>query len=296
VSAPDDRVLPATRWLSAVIVPFLVVAFVDLYFWPASTGRGFAWTIVPRLTPMLLGAVYIGGAYFFVRAARAKHWHEIKAGFVPVACFASLMGIATVLHWGRFNHHHVAFWLWAALYFTTPFLVVAVWLANRSQDVPVRPDDVLLPRPVRWAVGAVGLLAVATSAFLFLLPAKAITVWPWLLTPLTARVMGAVFALGVAAVGAFTEARWTSYRLMVQVGGVMLALIAIAVVRAPGDLDTSRALTWLFLVGFVVVVVGAGGVWVWSERGTPVDTGGPGPKDVRHEPSDTVDREPREGV
>ena len=41
-----------------------------------------------------------------------------------------------------------------------------------------------------------------TGLFLFLVPSAAISVWPWALTPLTARVMGAVFCLGLAGIGA----------------------------------------------------------------------------------------------
>ena len=107
----DDRVLPATRIVSAAIVPFLLVAFVVLYGFPGDTDRLFAWTIKPTLSAMVLGAVYLGGAYFFVRAARSTQWHTIKAGFLAVTTFATLMGIATVIHWDKFNHHHVAFWL-----------------------------------------------------------------------------------------------------------------------------------------------------------------------------------------
>src|SRR3954451_21550756 len=92
--ARDDVVLPATRALSAFIVPFLVVAFVVLYGFPDETGRLFAWTIKPSMTPMMLGAVYLGGAYFFVEAFRATEWHTVKAGFVAVGTFASLMGVA----------------------------------------------------------------------------------------------------------------------------------------------------------------------------------------------------------
>ena len=44
----DDLVLPATRGLSAFIVPFLVVAFVVLYGFPGDTDRLFAWTISSR--------------------------------------------------------------------------------------------------------------------------------------------------------------------------------------------------------------------------------------------------------
>ena len=65
----DDRVLPATRALAVVLVPILLTAFVILYGFPADTGRLFAWTIRPDLTPMVLASAYLGGAWFFVRVA-----------------------------------------------------------------------------------------------------------------------------------------------------------------------------------------------------------------------------------
>jgi hypothetical protein len=50
----DDRVLPLTRIVAYVIVPFLVVAFAVLYPVPTDTAHLFAWHIVPTLTPMIL--------------------------------------------------------------------------------------------------------------------------------------------------------------------------------------------------------------------------------------------------
>ncbi len=41
----DDRVLPETRWLSAIIIPFLVVAFGILYLLPDHTQELFACTV-----------------------------------------------------------------------------------------------------------------------------------------------------------------------------------------------------------------------------------------------------------
>jgi len=262
----DDRVLPLTRAVSAAIIPFLLLAFVVLYFWPRDTGRLFAWPIAPPLTTLILGSVYLGGAYFFLLATRASRWHTIKAGFPPVATFATLMGIATVLHWEKFSHSHVAFWLWAGLYFTTPFLVAGVWITNRRHEDATPVDDVLVPRVLARLVGGIGVLAVATSLFLFLLPERAIDLWPWLLTPLTARVMGAIFALGLAAVGAFTERRWSAFRIMLQVEIVMLVLILVGGVRAAEDLDSSNWLTWLFAVGFGGLLVASAMMYVRMER------------------------------
>jgi hypothetical protein len=263
----DDRVLPATRALSVFIVPFLVLAFVVLFFWPHDTGRLFAWPIKPSLTALILGSVYLGGAYFFVRAARATRWHTVKGGFPPVATFATLMGIATILHWGKFTHSNVAFWLWVGLYFTTPFLVAGVWLVNRRlEDRTADDGDAVVPVLMGRVIGAIGVLAACTSAFLFLFPARAIALWPWTLTPLTARVLGAIFALGIAAIGAFREHRWSAVRILLQVEMFMLALILIAAVRAAGDVDPSNVLTWLFAVGFVGVLAASVVLYVRLDR------------------------------
>src|SRR4051794_9095442 len=105
-------VLRVTRVVSFAIVPFLVVAFAILYPDPTSTGRLFAWHIQPTLTSMMLGSAYLGGAYFFLRTGASTSWPAVKAGFPPVIVFASLMGVATIVHWGKFDHRQVAFWLW----------------------------------------------------------------------------------------------------------------------------------------------------------------------------------------
>jgi hypothetical protein len=258
-------VLPATRALSAFIVPFLVVAFVVLYLFPGDTDRLFAWKISPPMTPMTLGAVYLGGAYFFVRAYRATEWHTVKAGFVAVGTFASLMGVATIIHWDRFHHSHVAFWLWAGLYFTTPFLVWGVWAANRGRGSAAGPDDVLVPPLARAVLAFTGALALAAGAFLFLFPDRSIANWPWHLTPLTARVLGAIFTLGVAALGVVTDARWSATRIMLQVQVFMLTLILIAAVRAHADFDASSVMTWLLLGGFLAALTMAAGLTIAME-------------------------------
>lgn len=263
--------LPATRALSAFIVPFLLVAFVVLYGLPRDTDRWFAWTIKPPMTPMTLGAVYLGGAYFFVRAFRAKTWHTVKAGFVAVGTFASLMGVATIIHWDRFNHSHVAFWLWAGLYFTTPMLVWGVWAANRRRSSDPAPGDVLLPPIARRLLAATGALAVTMALFLFLFPQQAIDAWPWTITPLTSRVLGSIFALGIAQLGVLTDARWSAARLMLQVQVGMLALILIAAARAHADFDGSNPLTWLLLGGFAASMASAAVLTFTMGRNRGVD-------------------------
>jgi hypothetical protein len=247
-----DRVRAATRAVAYAIVPFLVAGFAVLYPVPGDTGRLFAWHIASPLTAMVLGSAYLGGAYFFVRAARATAWHRIKGGFVPVGIFAALLGVATVLHWPLFNHRHVAFWVWALLYFTTPLLIFGVWLHNRREDSPSVAGEVLLPPVAAQVIRGVGVAAVATGALLFLMPVTMARWWPWAVTPLTARILGAIFCLGVAGVAAPADRRWSTARLPVQVALIMLVLMLAAGLRARTEF-TGGAATWVFGAGFGVV-------------------------------------------
>ncbi|MFL6163324.1 MAG: hypothetical protein ACJ74U_13975 [Jatrophihabitantaceae bacterium] len=261
----QDRVLRPTRILAACIIPFLLVAFCVLFPVPTDTRRLFAWQIRPTMSAMVLGAVYLGGAYFFLRVLLAERWHTVVGGLLPVGCFASLMGITTILHWNRFLHGNVAFWLWAGLYFTTPFAVFAVFALNQREHRPGSADELVLPRIAAVAILAAGCLSVATSAMLYLFPVTAIHNWPWQLTPLTARMMGAIFALGGAGLGVLAERRWSAARIPLQVAALMLVLIVLAGIRAHAELEPSRPLTWLLGAGFGMALLGIGALYLRME-------------------------------
>ena len=255
--ARDDRLLGATRILSACITPFLVVGFGILYLFPDHTHQLFAWTIRPRMTPMMLGAAYLGGAYFFSRAALARRWHLVKAGFLPVAIFAAILGVTTILHWDRFNHDHVAFYVWTALYFTTPFLVVAAWGSNRRRDPrTVAPDDQTLPMLTRVAMAGLGVVVLAVGAMLFFIPKTAIGFWPWALTPLTARVIAAMFVLGgVGGISVASDPRWSAARIPLESQVITLAGVTLATVFAWPGFWTSNPLAWVFVGGVLASLV-----------------------------------------
>jgi hypothetical protein len=141
-----------------------------------------------------------------------------------------------------------------------------VWWRNRPFDAPSTPDDRRLPPVAARVTGGVGVLALAVGVFLFVAPAAAIKIWPWLLTPLTSRVLGAVFCLGLAGIGALIDPRWSSARLPMQVAMIMLTLMVLAGLRAHHEFDTGNPLTWLFAVGFVGLDVGIASLYLRMER------------------------------
>ncbi len=272
----DDRVLLTTRWLSALIVPFLLAAFGVLYLLPEHTGQLFAWNVQPRMTSMMLGEAYLAGAYFFVRAVLSTRWHWVAVGFLPVTTFATLMGISTILHWDRFNHGSVAFWTWVFLYFTTPFLVPAVWWRNRKTD-PGTPDtrDLLVLTWVRLVIGLAGAGAVLIGLLFFLQPTFMIGIWPWKLTPLTARVMGTLFALaGVGAICISRDARWSAVRIAFQSQMIALVLILLAIVFSWSNFNQANPLTWVFLAGILLLLIASPIFYLWMERNRRVGATG----------------------
>jgi len=213
---PDDRILPLTRIIAAVVMPFLVAAFVILYFFPDESGRWFAWEIKPAMTAVWMGAGYLGGAYFFLRVLLDKRWHRVSSGFWGVTAFTWAMMWATILHWSRFDIHNLAFQIWLVLYAVTPFLVPFIWWLNHKTSAPETPD-VVLPVAVRGGMALVGVFMLASFLTCYIRPELAISLWPWALTPLTARIMGGWFALmGVGGIVMARKTHWSSWRYEVE--------------------------------------------------------------------------------
>jgi hypothetical protein len=269
---PDDRILPATRAVAALVIPFLVAAFVILYIYPPETERLFAWKLQPTMSAMMLAAAYAGGIYFFVAVLFKRRWHEVKVGLLPVTAFASSLGVATALHWDRFNHSHISFYAWAGLYFSTPLIVLGVWLLNRGRD-PLQRDaaDVAIPPAARLAVGVVGAVTLLIALVLMIQPQLLISVWPWKLTPLTARMMAALFALpGVVGIGVALDERWSSARTILQSQFFSILLILLAVYRASHEFDWSGPSAWLFTGGLAGIAGMIAFLYVYMERSLKV--------------------------
>jgi len=257
----DGRILPATHWASLVVFAILVPALVILWGMPDRTADAWAWTIQPELTPIFLGAGYGAGAYFFLRTFLSDRFHPSAAGIFGAAFFASLMLIATLIHWDRFNHGDapligaLVFYGWVGVYIVSPFVLLGLWWFNRRTDSgEPAPDEAIVPPSVLRIAQVVAAVSFVGAAFLFLAPDEAIDAWPWELTPLTSRVIGSFTAqVGIGALLISLDRRWSAWKLVVQTFFVATALLLIGAIRAWDDFDTGNALTYVYLGGLVTM-------------------------------------------
>jgi len=255
----EDRILPAVRTAALIVFLILVPAVIVLWGTPSHTADRWAWTIKPNLTPIFLGAGYGAGAFFFWRTYRAERWHPSSAGVLGASAFAGLMLLATLLHWGKFNHGDApflaafAFWGWTIVYIISPFAVFALWWRNRATDSgqPL-PGDPVMPATALAAARVVAGLALVTAAVFYIAPSAAMHVWSWKLTPLTARVLASFIAqVGVGALVLSFERRWSGWRLVVQTFFVATGLLLVGAARESGDFGPSGVRTALYIGGLV---------------------------------------------
>jgi hypothetical protein len=250
----NDQILPFTRIVAVLVIPFLWLAFVILFFFPDTTGERFAWLIRPNMTSLYIGAGYLGGSWLFVNMLIQKRWHRVKGGFPAITAFTWFMLVATFLHWERFSHGTLGFTLWLILYIVTPFLVPFVWLKNRIMDTnQPEESDVLVAPVILWIMRLIGTFALVSVIVGFFSPETLIRFWPWALTPLTARIMcGWIALLGVGSFAMSADPRWTAWRVPLESILIWHVLVFVAMFMNPADF-TMSVVNWYTVSIFVMV-------------------------------------------
>lgn len=262
----DDHLLPAMRVAAVVVVAVLVPALIILWGLPTRTDDLWAWTIKAPLTPIFMGAGYGAGAYFFYRVYRSPRWHEVSVGVLSAAVFALLMLITTILHFDKFNQGKahdalpdppalatIAYYGWTIVYILSPFVVGWLWWRNQQLD-PREPEEgePLVPDGVRLVARIGAICALVAAAVILVSPSVAVDHWGWGLTDLTARVIGCFTAqVGTGFLLLSLDARWSSWRILVQTFLIAVALLLVGAIRQSDTFLPDRPLKWAYLVGLL---------------------------------------------
>jgi hypothetical protein len=266
-TVPTSPIGPELRLLFGAFAVLAVGAFFLLFVLSEQTDDWFSWTIKPPLTAAFLGASYLAALVLFAWTAARGDWASAQATLVPVSVIAVLLGVATIIHDDRF-HDDLFGWFWKTAYVIAPIAIVAaVALQLRRPADAGRRARVPLPSALRGLLTVQGAVMLAVGLYLFAAPESADVLWPWNLTPLTARAIGAfVVGFGASALHAAIVDDLPSFEGAALAYAVLGALELVALARYTGDL-TGADLDSLLYVGLLVTVLLAGlAGWLGARR------------------------------
>jgi uncharacterized integral membrane protein len=254
------------RWFFIVSAVLALIAGVMLFIGAAETDRFFAWTIEPPLTAAFMGAAFWAALVLLAWAANQREWVRSRTALPAVFLIAVLLLVATLIHLDKFDFDSLFGWFWLTVYvIVVPLLAVLIWQQiRRAGEVPrsERP----LPAWLRLALSLQAGAMLGIGAALFAFGTDAASLWPWELTPLTARAIGAFLCgFGIAAAFAVREDDLDRLRGSALSYAALGALELLAVAIHSEDLtggDLERGL----YIGFCASVLAIGAYGVWASR------------------------------
>lgn len=271
---------PVIRTTTVAIQRMLLIASVlvfivgiQLFILSEQTDTLFAWTIDPPLSAAFLGAAYWASFAMEFLASRRRVWANARIAVPAVLIFTGLTLVVTLLHLDRFHLASPniitrgAAWVWLLVYLIVPplmTLLLFVQLRTPGGDPPRRSP---LPSWVCLALAIHAVIMIPLGLALLVAPDATIGIWPWKLTPLVGRAIGAwSLALGIAAAHATWENDWARVQVATMSYIIFGVFELIALARYTGSVDWDRYTAWIYVLFLAsVLVVGVYG-WHRSSR------------------------------
>jgi hypothetical protein len=245
---------PGWRPLFAAFLVLTLVATVVLYVFSYDTDEVFAWTVLPAISAAFLGGGYAAGFVLVAGTSRQRTWAGARIGVVTIFVFTVATLVVTVVHRDRFHFESggvaaFAAWFWLAVYVVVPTGMAAMFVVQHRQPGADPPVEVPLPAWLRAVLAGQAVVLGAVGAVLLIAPSRVADGWPWALTPLTARAVGAwCLPLGIAAALAVRERDAWRLRSAAATYVVLAVLHAGALVRFRTDVRWGMWATSAYLV------------------------------------------------
>jgi hypothetical protein len=255
------------------VASFLVLSVsISLFVLSEKTDVFFSWTINPPLTAAFLGAGYLASFLLEFLSAREHIWARARPAVPGVWLFTLLTLIVTLIHWDRFHFDNPRFitrtgtWVWLGIYVGVPVALGLLWVIQIRQPGSDPPRSAPLPSWMRAILVVQGAVMLLFGAAMLLFPATTIPLWPWKLSALTSRAIGAWgVGIGVLAIQASWENDWQRLSNFVPSYALYGTLQIINLLRYPSMLDWSRFSSLAYTL-FAVSVLLTGGYGTWMTR------------------------------
>jgi hypothetical protein len=249
--------------VAAVLV--LAVGF-SLYVLTKQTDRYFAWTVGSLLTAAFLGGSYWSAAALEFLSGRERLWVNSRSSIPAVTIFTFLTLIVTLMHIDKFHFDapqlitRAGTWFWLFIYISVPIVLTILFVLQVRAPGIDPPRQFPLAGWMRTILIALAALFLLLGVGLLIAPASVAPYWPWPLTALTGRTVGA-WLIGLCA--ATGQAAWENDRLRVR--AVMVSLITfsllqfLALARYGSEVTWNGAAAWLYVL--VLLLLGLVGIY-----------------------------------
>jgi hypothetical protein len=267
---------PVTAAMRVLLVAFTaltVLGFVALDVLAAHTADLFAWTIEPPVTAAFLGSGYAAGTLLVALTLRTRAWTNARVAVLTVLVFTVLTLGATLLHLDKFHFGaegliaRGAAWFWLVVYLVVPPALLVLLVVQRRAPGADPPARFPMPGWLALVLAVQGTLMIAVGVALYVDPGTAATLWPWPLTPLTARAVASwLVAFGIAAALAIGERDLGRLELPAAAYTVLGTLQLVTVARFAGEVRWGSPAAGLYVAALATVVASGGYGW-WAGFG-----------------------------
>ena len=269
------RTTAGSRWILLVASVLVFLVGVQLFVMTEMTETFFAWTIQSPLTAAFLGAAYWASFTMEFFASRQRSWAFARIAVPAVLVFTTVTLVVSIIHLDRFHLDSPSVltgfltWAWLFVYAVVPPVMIFLLFHQVRVD---GVDPVRGRRLVGWFRALLVMHAVVLFPLgigLLLAPEFVGQLWPWTLTPLTGRAIGAwLLGLGIAAVHALREDDWRRIQPATMSYVVFAGLELVAIARYPSEIDWTTPPAWVYLV-FLLSAALVGGYGWWQASQTP---------------------------
>jgi len=208
-------------------------------------------------------------------AARERLWVRARIAVPTVLLFTILTLIITLIHLDKFHLNSPDMitlsgtWFWLFVYAVVPIVMGILWIIQLRVPGIDPPRTYPPPSWMRAILIIQTVILIGLGTLLLLVPTTVAPYWPWALTPLTGRAIGAwLLSVGIAA----AQSVWENDLERVRIATICYAFIGvfelIALLRFASDLNWNTAAAWLYLI-FILSLIGVGLVSWFAARRLP---------------------------
>jgi hypothetical protein len=249
--------LPAARRL---LWPAFILAIANgifLYGFPTLAKDWFAWSINPPINAAFQGVGYLVGilvtgmGLFTIRS-----WLSIRAFVLPFAALSFGLFVTTLLHADKFHWLYPLTWIWTAVYAFIPPVTLLAWRKQQARAVqaPPREKQLNVIILICWVLGIPITLGALLSLFW---PDLMISIWPWQITPLLARVFACWYLMtGALLLFCALKVRQPFELVIPCLWVVLTSLFHLTLLlRFPNGISTTSASLWAGVALYIFIIL-----------------------------------------